>query len=65
MKNYNPSAAWGRLAWQSSEEQINVYNNWEGCPTSLQEGAQFLGTGKVLKQTLVIAQLVCSIFGVI
>ncbi|XP_058895005.1 usherin [Kogia breviceps] len=45
MKNYNPSAAWGRLVWQSSEEQINVYNNWEGCPTSLQEGAQFLGTG--------------------
>ncbi|KAM9109657.1 usherin isoform 1-T1 [Megaptera novaeangliae] len=45
MKNYNPSAAWGHLVWQSSEEQINVYNNWEGCPTSLQEGAQFLGTG--------------------
>nr|XP_031294235.1 usherin [Camelus dromedarius]XP_031294237.1 usherin [Camelus dromedarius] len=45
MKNYNPSATWEPLVWQSSEEQINVYNDWEGCPTSLQEGAQFLGAG--------------------
>ncbi|EHB00446.1 Usherin [Heterocephalus glaber] len=45
MKNYNPSAVWEPLDWQSSEEQINVYNSWEGCPSSLSEGAQFLGTG--------------------
>ncbi|XP_004439711.1 PREDICTED: usherin [Ceratotherium simum simum] len=45
MKNYNPSAIWEPLVWQSSEEQINVYNKWEGCPSSLQEGAHFLGTG--------------------
>ncbi|XP_069911419.1 usherin isoform X2 [Oryctolagus cuniculus] len=45
MKNYNPSATWEPLDWQSSEEQINVYNSWEGCPTSLNDGAQFLGTG--------------------
>ncbi|XP_045715406.1 usherin [Phyllostomus hastatus] len=45
MKNYNPSALWEPLDWQSSEEQLNVHNTWEGCPSSLQEGAQFLGTG--------------------
>nr|XP_019599683.1 PREDICTED: usherin isoform X2 [Rhinolophus sinicus] len=45
MKNYNPPATWEPLIWQSSEEQMNVYDSWEGCPTSLQEGAQFLGTG--------------------
>ncbi|XP_002760562.4 usherin [Callithrix jacchus] len=45
MKNYNPSAIWEPLDWQSSEEQINVYNSWEGCPASLNEGAQFLGAG--------------------
>ncbi|ELW55473.1 Usherin [Tupaia chinensis] len=45
MKYYNPTAVWEPLDWQSSEEQINVYNSWEGCPTSLNEGAQFLGTG--------------------
>ncbi|KAM8817678.1 usherin isoform 1-T1 [Rhynchonycteris naso] len=45
MKNYNPSAIWEPLVWQNSEEQINVYNAWEGCPSSLQEGAHFLGTG--------------------
>lgn len=49
MKNYSPSAIWEPLVWQNSEEQINVYDSWEGCPTSLQEGAQFLGAGKVWK----------------
>lgn len=55
MKNFNPSATWEGLVWQSSEEKTNVHNDWEGCPASLQEGAQFLGTGKSLKQTLVTA----------
>ncbi|XP_040491950.1 usherin [Ursus maritimus] len=45
MKKYNPFAIWEPLVWQSAEEHINVYNSWEGCPTSLQDGAQFLGTG--------------------
>ncbi|XP_041578632.1 usherin [Vulpes lagopus] len=45
MKKYNPFAIWEPLVWQSAEEQVNVYNSWEGCPTSLQDGAQFLGTG--------------------
>ncbi|XP_003419924.2 usherin [Loxodonta africana] len=45
MKNYNPSVIWEPLEWQSSEEQVNVYNSWEGCPTTLKEGAQFLGSG--------------------
>ncbi|XP_040841245.1 usherin [Ochotona curzoniae] len=45
MRNYNPSAIWEPLDWQSPEEQINVYDSWEGCPTSLNDGAQFLGTG--------------------
>ncbi|KAI5940642.1 Usherin [Manis javanica] len=45
MKHYNPFVIWEPLVWQSSEEQINMYNNWEGCPSSLQEGVQFLGTG--------------------
>lgn len=63
MKNYNPSATWEPLVWQSSEEKVNVYNSWEGCPTSLQEGAQFLGTGKVLSQPLVVVSQVCPILG--
>ncbi|KAM4814939.1 usherin-like, partial [Thomomys bottae] len=45
MKNYNPSVIWEPLDWQSSEDQVNVYNSWEGCPASLQEGAHFLGSG--------------------
>ncbi|KAM9212500.1 usherin [Dugong dugon] len=45
MKNCNPSVIWEPLEWQSSEEQVNVYKSWEGCPTSLEEGAQFLGAG--------------------
>ncbi|XP_016076620.1 PREDICTED: usherin [Miniopterus natalensis] len=45
MKSYNPSAVWEPLVWQSSEEQANVYSTWEGCPSSLQEGARFLGAG--------------------
>ncbi|XP_004700202.1 usherin [Echinops telfairi] len=45
MKNYTPSAIWEPLDWQCSEEQVNVYNSWEGCPTSLEEGVHFLGTG--------------------
>ncbi|XP_003474286.2 usherin isoform X2 [Cavia porcellus] len=45
MKSYNPSAIWEPLDWQSSEEQINVYDSWEGCPASLNEGVQFLGAG--------------------
>ncbi|KAG3258086.1 usherin, transcript variant X1 [Ictidomys tridecemlineatus] len=45
MKKYNPSAIWEPLDWQSSEERFNVYNSWEGCPASLNEGAQFLGAG--------------------
>lgn len=55
MKKYNPFAVWEPLVWQNAEEQVNVYDTWEGCPTALQDGAQFLGTGKVLKQTPVVA----------
>ncbi|KAM6217822.1 usherin isoform 2-T2 [Rhynchocyon petersi] len=45
MKNYNPSTTWKPLEWEHFEEQVNVYNSWEGCPTSLKEGARFLGSG--------------------
>ncbi|XP_059533348.1 usherin [Myotis daubentonii] len=45
MKNYNPSAVWEPLVWQNSEEQVNSYDIWEGCPSSLQEGVHFLGAG--------------------
>ncbi|XP_054432559.1 LOW QUALITY PROTEIN: usherin [Pteronotus mesoamericanus] len=45
MKRYSPSALWEPLVWQNSEEQLNVHNVWEGCPSSLQGGAQFLGAG--------------------
>ncbi|XP_004685295.1 PREDICTED: LOW QUALITY PROTEIN: usherin [Condylura cristata] len=45
VKNYNPTGVCEPLIWQNSEEQINVSNNWEGCPSSLHEGAQVLGTG--------------------
>lgn len=55
MKNYHPSATWEPLVWQSSEEQVSVYSDWEGCPTPLPEGAQFLGTGEVLEEPWVVA----------
>ncbi|XP_028616049.1 usherin isoform X2 [Grammomys surdaster] len=44
-KSYSPSGMWLPLDWQSSEEQVNVYHSWEGCPTNLEEGVQFLGAG--------------------
>ncbi|XP_052056319.1 usherin [Apodemus sylvaticus] len=45
MKGYSPSETWLPLDWQSSEEQVNVYHSWEGSPTNLEEGVQFLGAG--------------------
>ncbi|NP_067383.3 usherin precursor [Mus musculus] len=45
MKGYSPSGTWLPLDWQSSEEQVNVHPSWEGCPTNLEEGVQFLGAG--------------------
>ncbi|XP_036133319.1 usherin [Molossus molossus] len=45
MKRYSPSAVWEPLVWQNAEDQMNVYDEWEGCPSSLQAGAQFLGRG--------------------
>ncbi|EGV92554.1 Usherin [Cricetulus griseus] len=45
MKSYSPSLMWMPLDWQSSEEQVNTYHSWEGCPSVLEEGAQFLGAG--------------------
>ncbi|XP_052593935.1 usherin [Peromyscus californicus insignis] len=44
-KSYSPSVTWMPLDWQSSEEQVNMYHSWEGCPTALEEGVQFLGAG--------------------
>jgi usherin len=55
MKNYNPSVIWEPLDWHSLEEQVNVYNSWEGCLTLLNEGALFPGTGETLKQTMIVA----------
>ncbi|XP_006890633.1 PREDICTED: usherin [Elephantulus edwardii] len=45
MKHFNPSVIWEPLEWEDYEEKINVYNSWEGCPTSVKEGARFLGRG--------------------
>lgn len=47
MKGYSPSGTWLPLDWQSSEEQVNVHPSWEGCPTNLEEGVQFLGAGEM------------------
>ncbi|XP_074120778.1 usherin [Sminthopsis crassicaudata] len=44
-KSHNPFEVWEPLEWQNAEEQMNVYSSWEGCPTVLTEGVQFLGTG--------------------
>lgn len=46
MKCSSPSETWVPLDWQSSEKQVHVHNSWEGCPTALEEGTQFLGAGK-------------------
>lgn len=56
MKNYSPSVTWIPLDWQSSEEQVNMYHSWEGCPTVLEDGVQFLGAGEawlVTQQALI------------
>ncbi|XP_032771366.1 usherin [Rattus rattus] len=45
LKGSSPSGTWLPLDWQSSEEQVNVHHSWEGCPTDLEEGVQFLGAG--------------------
>lgn len=46
LKGSSPSGTWLPLDWQSSEEQVNVHHSWEGCPTDLEEGVQFLGAGE-------------------
>ncbi|KYO43601.1 usherin isoform J [Alligator mississippiensis] len=44
-KTHNPYESWEPLNWQDAEEQNNVYQTWEGCPSGLMEGAHFLGKG--------------------
>ncbi|XP_056424309.1 usherin isoform X1 [Hyla sarda] len=36
---------WQLLDWDKAEEHNNVYEKWEGCPESPEEGAHFLGFG--------------------
>ncbi|KAL1769712.1 usherin [Sigmodon hispidus] len=45
MKSNSPSVTWRPLDWQSAEEQVNMWHSLKGCPTTLEEGAQFLGAG--------------------
>ncbi|XP_070813494.1 usherin [Pituophis catenifer annectens] len=44
-KMHHPYEAWEPLKWEKAVEQRNVYHNWEGCPTCLEDGAHFLGKG--------------------
>lgn len=46
-KTHNPYESWEPLNWQDAEEQNNVYQTWEGCPSGLMEGAHFLGKGRM------------------
>ncbi|XP_055465169.1 usherin [Psammomys obesus] len=39
------SVTWRPVDRQSSEEQVNVYDSWEGCPAAPGQGARFLGAG--------------------
>ncbi|XP_069811529.1 usherin [Dendropsophus ebraccatus] len=43
-KSDNPRE-WQLLDWDKAEERSNVYEKWEGCPESFEEGAHFLGFG--------------------
>ncbi|XP_075719450.1 usherin [Rhinoderma darwinii] len=36
---------WQLLDWDTAEERSNVFEKWEGCPESVEEGAHFLGFG--------------------
>uniref|UniRef100_A0A8C6X579 Usherin n=1 Tax=Naja naja TaxID=35670 RepID=A0A8C6X579_NAJNA len=44
-KMHHPYEVWESLKWEKAVEQRNVYHNWEGCPTCLEDGAHFLGKG--------------------
>ncbi|XP_039192169.1 usherin isoform X7 [Crotalus tigris] len=41
----HPYEVWEPLKWGKALEQRNAYHSWEGCPTSLEDGAHFLGKG--------------------
>uniref|UniRef100_F7ALI8 Usherin n=1 Tax=Xenopus tropicalis TaxID=8364 RepID=F7ALI8_XENTR len=41
----NPLDIWEALDWDEAEEKNNVYDKWEGCPETSEEGAHFLGFG--------------------
>ncbi|XP_073409429.1 usherin [Dendrobates tinctorius] len=43
-KSDNPKE-WRLLDWDKAEERHNVYETWEGCPESAEQGAHFLGFG--------------------
>ncbi|XP_072265966.1 usherin isoform X2 [Pyxicephalus adspersus] len=36
---------WDLLDWDMAEEMYNVYEKWEGCPETSENGAYFLGFG--------------------
>ncbi|XP_075195246.1 usherin [Anomaloglossus baeobatrachus] len=36
---------WRLLDWNKAEERSNMYEKWEGCPQSVEDGAHFLGFG--------------------
>ncbi|XP_053315134.1 usherin [Spea bombifrons] len=36
---------WEPLQWNGAVESNNIYEKWEGCPDSAEEGAHFLGFG--------------------
>ncbi|CAH2254292.1 usherin [Pelobates cultripes] len=44
-KSDNPHEIWEALEFNNAVETNNVYEKWEGCPDSAEEGAHFLGFG--------------------
>lgn len=45
---HHPCEVWEPLKWEKALEQRNAYHSWEGCPTSLEDGAHFLGKGIII-----------------
>ncbi|KAM9316854.1 usherin [Gastrophryne carolinensis] len=41
----NYDEEWDQLDWDTAEERMGVYEKWEGCPETAEDGAHFLGFG--------------------
>lgn len=43
-----PREEWKSLDWAKATKKVAVYESWEGCPAQTEDGAHFLGHGRIL-----------------